>query len=156
MFEYWNHNVLEPILKILNVVMSFLTFQATVVCLICVKVIFFSPSSRNQRTKINSDFSLYQKKNETIQCCGCIHKASQISKNALVLALLFWPRECCDDDVDDYVLFCKIWFCGTMTVRQGRQMRSMCKGLVLGTFLTSCMILVYCLSSSQVHFSLPE
>uniref|UniRef100_A0A3B4B2B6 Uncharacterized protein n=1 Tax=Periophthalmus magnuspinnatus TaxID=409849 RepID=A0A3B4B2B6_9GOBI len=33
--------------------------------------------------------------------------------------------------------------------------RSMCKGLVLGTFLTSCMILLYCLSMPQVHISLP-
>lgn len=32
----------------------------------------------------------------------------------------------------------------------------MCKGLVLGTVLTSCMILVYCLSTPQVHITLPE
>ncbi|KAF3850870.1 hypothetical protein F7725_012642 [Dissostichus mawsoni] len=40
--------------------------------------------------------------------------------------------------------------------RQGRQWRSVCKGLVLGTLLTSCMILLYCLSTPQTHFSLPE
>ncbi|XP_067087511.1 galactosylceramide sulfotransferase isoform X1 [Osmerus mordax] len=44
----------------------------------------------------------------------------------------------------------------TMVVKQGRQWRSMCKGLVLGTFLTSCMILLYCLSAPQVHLNLPE
>ncbi|XP_076845913.1 galactosylceramide sulfotransferase [Brachyhypopomus gauderio] len=39
---------------------------------------------------------------------------------------------------------------------KGRQWRSVCKGLVLGTVLTSCMILLYCLSASEVQFSLPE
>ncbi|XP_005722282.1 galactosylceramide sulfotransferase [Pundamilia nyererei] len=43
-----------------------------------------------------------------------------------------------------------------MTGKQRIQWRSMCKSLVLGTLLTSCMILVYCLSTPQVHFSLPE
>ncbi|XP_070293197.1 galactosylceramide sulfotransferase [Salvelinus sp. IW2-2015] len=43
-----------------------------------------------------------------------------------------------------------------MVVKQGRQWRSMCKGLVLGALLTSCMILLYCLSAPQVHFNLPE
>ncbi|XP_034728680.1 galactosylceramide sulfotransferase [Etheostoma cragini] len=43
-----------------------------------------------------------------------------------------------------------------MAGKQGRQWRSMCKGLVLGTLLTSCMILLYCLSSPQIHLSLPE
>ncbi|KAM9446460.1 galactosylceramide sulfotransferase [Clarias gariepinus] len=38
----------------------------------------------------------------------------------------------------------------------GKQWRSVCKGLVLGTLLTSCMILLYCLSAPQVQFSLPE
>lgn len=32
----------------------------------------------------------------------------------------------------------------------------MCKGLVLGTVLTSCMILLYCLSMPQLHISVPE
>ncbi|XP_010875040.2 galactosylceramide sulfotransferase [Esox lucius] len=40
--------------------------------------------------------------------------------------------------------------------KHGRQWRSMCKGLVLGTLLTSCMILLYCLSAPQVHFNLLE
>ncbi|KAG9339582.1 hypothetical protein JZ751_023473 [Albula glossodonta] len=40
--------------------------------------------------------------------------------------------------------------------KQGRQWKSMCKGLVLGTLLTSCMILLYCLSSPQVQFNMPE
>ncbi|XP_047446736.1 galactosylceramide sulfotransferase [Mugil cephalus] len=43
-----------------------------------------------------------------------------------------------------------------MTGIQRRQRRSMCKGLVLGTVLTSCMILVYCLSSPQIHFDFPD
>ncbi|KAK0155043.1 Galactosylceramide sulfotransferase [Merluccius polli] len=43
-----------------------------------------------------------------------------------------------------------------MVGKQGRQWRSMCKGLVLGTLLTSCMILLYCLSSLQDHFNSPE
>ncbi|XP_055774907.1 galactosylceramide sulfotransferase-like [Salvelinus fontinalis] len=43
-----------------------------------------------------------------------------------------------------------------MVGKQGRQWRSMCKGLVLGTLLTSCMILLYCLSAPQAHFNLPE
>ncbi|KAK7934086.1 hypothetical protein WMY93_004982 [Mugilogobius chulae] len=37
-----------------------------------------------------------------------------------------------------------------------RHWRSMCKGLVLGTVLTSCMILLYCLSMPQAHVNLPE
>ncbi|XP_061117367.1 galactosylceramide sulfotransferase [Conger conger] len=40
--------------------------------------------------------------------------------------------------------------------RQGRQWKSMCKGLVLGTLLTSCMILLYCLSTPQVQIDVPE
>ncbi|MEQ2296190.1 hypothetical protein AMECASPLE_022397 [Ameca splendens] len=32
----------------------------------------------------------------------------------------------------------------------------MFKGLILGTLLTSCMILLYCLSIQQIHFNLPE
>ncbi|KAM9391419.1 galactosylceramide sulfotransferase [Pholidichthys leucotaenia] len=43
-----------------------------------------------------------------------------------------------------------------MTGKQGRQWRSVCKGLVLGTLLTSCMILLYCLSTPQIPFSMPE
>ncbi|XP_036383997.1 galactosylceramide sulfotransferase [Megalops cyprinoides] len=43
-----------------------------------------------------------------------------------------------------------------MLVKQGKQWKSMCKGLVLGTLLTSCMILLYCLSAPQVQFSVPE
>lgn len=43
-----------------------------------------------------------------------------------------------------------------MTSKQVRQWRSMCKGLVLGTLLTSCMILLYCLSTPQIRYSLPE
>lgn len=43
-----------------------------------------------------------------------------------------------------------------MTAKHRRQWKSMCKGLVLGTVLTSCMILVYCLSTTQIHFNLPE
>ncbi|XP_062399950.1 galactosylceramide sulfotransferase isoform X1 [Sardina pilchardus] len=43
-----------------------------------------------------------------------------------------------------------------MVVRQRRQWRSICKGLILGTLLTSCMILFYCLSSPQIQFNLPE
>ncbi|CAL8327120.1 unnamed protein product [Arctogadus glacialis] len=46
-----------------------------------------------------------------------------------------------------------IWI---MVGKQGRQWRSMCKGLVLGTLLTSCMILLYCLSSLQDHGAFPE
>ncbi|XP_012718956.2 galactosylceramide sulfotransferase isoform X1 [Fundulus heteroclitus] len=46
--------------------------------------------------------------------------------------------------------------CLTMAGKQGRQWRSMCKGLILGTLLTSCMILLYCLSTQQIHFNLPE
>lgn len=43
-----------------------------------------------------------------------------------------------------------------MAGRKGRQWRSVCKGLLLGTFLTTCMILLYCLNTMQVHISLPE
>ncbi|CAG5922876.1 unnamed protein product [Menidia menidia] len=43
-----------------------------------------------------------------------------------------------------------------MTNKQGRQWRSMCKGLVLGTLLTSCTILLYCLSTPQIPFHVPE
>uniref|UniRef100_A0A8C7ZBH8 Galactose-3-O-sulfotransferase 1a n=1 Tax=Oryzias sinensis TaxID=183150 RepID=A0A8C7ZBH8_9TELE len=43
-----------------------------------------------------------------------------------------------------------------MTGKQGRQWRSMGKGLVLGTLLTSFMILVYCFSSQQIHLDSPE
>ncbi|XP_066511066.1 galactosylceramide sulfotransferase-like [Hoplias malabaricus] len=45
---------------------------------------------------------------------------------------------------------------GTMVGKQGKQWRSVCKGLVLGTLLTSCMILLYCLSAPEVHISLPD
>ncbi|XP_030647821.1 galactosylceramide sulfotransferase [Chanos chanos] len=40
--------------------------------------------------------------------------------------------------------------------KQGRQWRSICKGLILGTLLTSSMILLYCMSSPQIQFSFPE
>ncbi|KAF4074235.1 hypothetical protein AMELA_G00237350 [Ameiurus melas] len=40
--------------------------------------------------------------------------------------------------------------------KQGKQWRSVCKGLVLGALLTSCMILLYCLSAPEVQFHLPE
>ncbi|XP_024132038.1 galactosylceramide sulfotransferase [Oryzias melastigma] len=43
-----------------------------------------------------------------------------------------------------------------MTGKQGRQWRSMGKGLVLGTLLTSFMILVYCFSAPQIHLNSPE
>lgn len=43
-----------------------------------------------------------------------------------------------------------------MAGQQRRQWRSMCKGLVLGTLVTSCMILMYCLSAPTTHFDLPE
>ncbi|XP_060739543.1 galactosylceramide sulfotransferase isoform X1 [Tachysurus vachellii] len=43
-----------------------------------------------------------------------------------------------------------------MVGKQGKQWRSVCKGLVLGTLLTSCMILLYCLSAPEVQFGLPE
>ncbi|XP_054905133.1 galactosylceramide sulfotransferase [Poeciliopsis prolifica] len=43
-----------------------------------------------------------------------------------------------------------------MAGKQGRQWRSMCKGLILGTLLTSCMILLYCLPIQQAHFNPPE
>ncbi|KAG9261986.1 galactosylceramide sulfotransferase [Astyanax mexicanus] len=43
-----------------------------------------------------------------------------------------------------------------MVVKQGKQWRSVCKGLILGTLLTSCMILLYCLSAPEVQFSLPD
>lgn len=43
-----------------------------------------------------------------------------------------------------------------MAGRKGRQWRSVCKGLLLGTFLTTCTILLYCLNTMQVHISLPE
>ncbi|MCJ8747043.1 hypothetical protein PDJAM_G00149040 [Pangasius djambal] len=43
-----------------------------------------------------------------------------------------------------------------MVGKQGKQWRSVCKGLVLGTLLTSCMILLYCLSAPEVQFSMPE
>ncbi|XP_023689117.1 galactosylceramide sulfotransferase [Paramormyrops kingsleyae] len=43
-----------------------------------------------------------------------------------------------------------------MIGKQGRQWRSICKGLVLGTLLTSCMILLYCLSAPQVQLNLQE
>ncbi|KAJ8005937.1 hypothetical protein DPEC_G00123070 [Dallia pectoralis] len=42
----------------------------------------------------------------------------------------------------------------TMFGNQRRQWWSMCKGLVLGTLLTSCMILLYCLSGPEVHINL--
>ncbi|XP_026878988.2 galactosylceramide sulfotransferase isoform X2 [Electrophorus electricus] len=38
----------------------------------------------------------------------------------------------------------------------GKQWRSVCKGLVLGTVLASCMILFYCLSAPEVQISFPE
>ncbi|KAI4896543.1 hypothetical protein NFI96_020269, partial [Prochilodus magdalenae] len=44
----------------------------------------------------------------------------------------------------------------TMVGKQGKQWRSVCKGLILGTILTSSMILLYCLSSPEVQFSLPD
>ncbi|TRY93589.1 hypothetical protein DNTS_005187 [Danionella cerebrum] len=37
-----------------------------------------------------------------------------------------------------------------------RQWRSVCKGLVLGMLLTTCMILIYCLSAPEVQFSLQD
>ncbi|KAL0979715.1 hypothetical protein UPYG_G00188640 [Umbra pygmaea] len=43
-----------------------------------------------------------------------------------------------------------------MFAKQGRQWRSMCKGLVLGTVLTSFTLLLYCLSSPQEQLDLPE
>ncbi|XP_008416954.1 galactosylceramide sulfotransferase [Poecilia reticulata] len=43
-----------------------------------------------------------------------------------------------------------------MAGKQRRQWRSMCKGLILGTLLTSCMILLYCLPIQQAHFNPPE
>lgn len=43
-----------------------------------------------------------------------------------------------------------------MLGKQGKQWKSMCKGLVLGTLLTSCMILLYCLSAPQVRVDTPE
>ncbi|XP_062873805.1 galactosylceramide sulfotransferase [Trichomycterus rosablanca] len=43
-----------------------------------------------------------------------------------------------------------------MVRKQGKQWRSVCKGLVLGSLLTSCMILLYCLSAPEVQFNLPE
>lgn len=41
------------------------------------------------------------------------------------------------------------FFYWTMAGKPGRQWRSMCRRLVLGTFLTSCTILLYCLSAPQ-------
>lgn len=70
-----------------------------------------------------------------------------------------------------HVLFnCSLWcgrvnsvsalsLAGMMVVKQrkqGKQWRSVCKGLVLGALLTSCMILLYCLSAPEVQFRLPE
>lgn len=43
-----------------------------------------------------------------------------------------------------------------MTGKQGRHWRSTCKGLILGTLLTSCTILLYCLSTPEINLSLPE
>ncbi|MEQ2163415.1 hypothetical protein GOODEAATRI_029831 [Goodea atripinnis] len=43
-----------------------------------------------------------------------------------------------------------------MAVKEGKHWRPMFKGLILGTLLTSCMILLYCLSIQQIHFNLPE
>ncbi|CAL8348004.1 unnamed protein product [Lota lota] len=43
-----------------------------------------------------------------------------------------------------------------MVGKPGRQWRSMCKGLILGTLLTSCTILLYCLASLQDHATFPE
>ncbi|KAL7836856.1 hypothetical protein AOLI_G00281400 [Acnodon oligacanthus] len=43
-----------------------------------------------------------------------------------------------------------------MVGKQGKQWKSGCKGLILGTLLTSCMILFYCLSAPEVQFSLPD
>ncbi|XP_005804125.1 galactosylceramide sulfotransferase [Xiphophorus maculatus] len=43
-----------------------------------------------------------------------------------------------------------------MAGKQGRQWRSMCKGLILGTLLTSCMILLYCLPFQQANSNPPE
>ncbi|KAM3610546.1 uncharacterized protein V6R79_005463 [Siganus canaliculatus] len=40
--------------------------------------------------------------------------------------------------------------------KQRKQWRSMCNGLILGTLLTSFMILLYCLSAPQISYSLPE
>ncbi|KAA0716871.1 Galactosylceramide sulfotransferase [Triplophysa tibetana] len=37
-----------------------------------------------------------------------------------------------------------------------RQWKSVCKGLILGGLLTTCMILLYCLSAPEVHFGLQE
>uniref|UniRef100_A0A1A8KW54 Galactose-3-O-sulfotransferase 1 n=1 Tax=Nothobranchius kuhntae TaxID=321403 RepID=A0A1A8KW54_NOTKU len=43
-----------------------------------------------------------------------------------------------------------------MTGKQGRNGRSMCKGLILGALLTSSMILIYCLSNPHIHLSVPD
>nr|XP_020449949.1 galactosylceramide sulfotransferase [Monopterus albus] len=43
-----------------------------------------------------------------------------------------------------------------MNGKQMKKYRSRCKGLVLGTLVASCVILLYCLSTPQIHFSLPE
>ncbi|MBN3316714.1 G3ST1 sulfotransferase, partial [Atractosteus spatula] len=43
-----------------------------------------------------------------------------------------------------------------MLGKQGKQWKSMCKGLVLGTLLTSCMILLYTLAIPPVRLNLQE
>ncbi|MBN3304289.1 G3ST1 sulfotransferase, partial [Amia calva] len=43
-----------------------------------------------------------------------------------------------------------------MIGNQGKQWKSMCKGLVLGTLLTSCMILLYSLTAPPVQLNLQE
>ncbi|XP_028313606.1 galactosylceramide sulfotransferase [Gouania willdenowi] len=43
-----------------------------------------------------------------------------------------------------------------MTGNPRRHWKSVCKGLVLGTILTSCTILLYCISSPAINFSIPE
>ncbi|XP_043921646.1 galactosylceramide sulfotransferase [Protopterus annectens] len=43
-----------------------------------------------------------------------------------------------------------------MLLKQGRQWKSMCRGLILGTLLTSCMILVYSYAILPLHINLQE
>ncbi|XP_054630899.1 galactosylceramide sulfotransferase isoform X2 [Dunckerocampus dactyliophorus] len=46
--------------------------------------------------------------------------------------------------------------CWTMAGKQRRNWKSMCKSLVLGVLVTSCMMLLYCLSMPQVPLNMPE